>query len=85
MCIDGETRWSSIQTSTLTMRALSEAYIRAYLDTLGDEVLWSVGGYQLEGLGAQLFESVDGDFFTILGMDLTGLLSHFRDQRALLS
>ena len=85
VCIDGETRWSTIQTSTLTMRALSEAYIRAYLDTLGDEVLWSVGGYQLEGLGAQLFESVDGDFFTILGMDLTGLLSHFRDQRALLS
>jgi septum formation protein len=66
------------------MRALSDTYIRAYLDTLGDEVLWSVGGYQLEGLGSQLFEQVEGDFFTILGLDLTGLLAHFRDQQALL-
>jgi septum formation protein len=85
VCVDGEERWSSLKTSNLSMRALSDAYIRAYLDTLGDEVLWSVGGYQLEGLGSQLFEQVKGDFFTILGLDLTGLLAHFRDQQALLA
>ena len=67
------------------MRSLSDTFIWAYLDTLGDEALWSVGAYQLEGLGSQLFERVEGDFFTILGLDLTGLLQHFRDNRALLA
>jgi septum formation protein len=85
VCVDGQTRWTSLRTATLSMRALTDAYIRAYLDTLGEEALWSVGAYQLEGLGAQLFDSVDGDFFTILGMDLTGLLTHFRAQQALLT
>ena len=85
VCVDGEAQWQSLKTANLTMRSLSETYIRAYLDTLGDEALWSVGGYQLEGLGAQLFEQVEGDFFTILGLDLTGLLAHFRDQQALLA
>ncbi|MAV47055.1 MAG: Maf-like protein [Alphaproteobacteria bacterium TMED89] len=85
VCVDGARRWSSTRTSKLTMRLLSDAYIRAYLDTLGEEALWSVGCYQLEGLGAQLFDSVEGDFFTILGMDLTGLLAHFREQQALLT
>jgi len=85
VCMDGEERWSSLKSASLTMRALSDTYIRAYLDVLGDEVLWSVGGYQLEGLGSQLFDAVEGDFFTILGMDLTGLLSHFRDNKALLA
>ena len=85
VCMDGKVQWSSICTADLSMRALSDTYIRAYLDTLGDEVLWSVGGYQLEGLGSQLFERVAGDFFTILGIDLTGLLTHLRDHKALLS
>ena len=85
VCVDGEVQWSSSRSADLTMRDLSDAYIRTYLDILGDEVLWSVGGYQLEGLGAQLFEAVAGDFFTILGMDLTGLLAHLRDRQALLA
>ena len=85
VCIDGEPQWTSTCTADLSMRSLSDTYIRAYLDTLGDEVLWSVGGYQLEGLGSQLFDSVAGDFFTILGIDLTGLLTHLRDHKALLA
>ncbi len=85
VCVDGAVQWSSTRSADLTMRDLSDAYIRAYLDTLGDEVLWSVGGYQLEGLGAQLFDAVEGDFFTILGMDLTGLLAHLRERQALLA
>lgn len=85
VCMDGEVQWASTCTADLSMRSLSDTYIRAYLDTLGDEVLWSVGGYQLEGLGSQLFDSVAGDFFTILGIDLTGLLTHLRDHKALLA
>ena len=85
VCLDGDVRWTSLTSPVLTMRALSDTFIWAYLDTLGDEALWSVGAYQLEGLGAQLFERVEGDFFTILGLDLTGLLEHFRENRALLA
>ena len=85
VCLNGEVQWTSLTAPELTMRALSDTYIRAYLETLGEEALWSVGGYQLEGLGAQLFEAVEGDFFTVLGLDLTGLLQHFRAQGALLS
>lgn len=85
VCFNGEVQWSSLTAPQLTMRELSDTYIRAYLETLGDEALWSVGAYQLEGLGSQLFEKVEGDFFTILGLDLTGVLNHFRAQGALLS
>ena len=85
VCFNGAVQWTSLTAPQLSMRSLSDTYIRAYLETLGDEALWSVGGYQLEGLGAQLFEAVEGDFFTVLGLDLTGLLQHFRAQGALLS
>ena len=65
------------------MRPLSEADISAYLGTAGDAVAASVGAYQLEGLGVHLFERIDGDHFTILGLPLLPLLGFLRSQRLL--
>ena len=65
------------------MRPLSEAFLDSYLDAAGDRILSSVGGYQLEGLGAQLFYRVNGDFFTVLGLPLLPLLEILRAQGVL--
>jgi septum formation protein len=77
---DGERLWSTVSVATLTMRSLSAAEIAAYLDAAGPSVLASVGGYQLEKLGAQLFTEVEGDFFTVLGLPLLPLLAFLREQ-----
>ncbi|HVT55756.1 MAG TPA: Maf family protein [Xanthobacteraceae bacterium] len=70
--------FEAVSTARLTMRALSPAFIDAYLDAAGERVTKSVGCYQLEGLGIHLFEEIDGDHFTILGMPLLPLLAYFR-------
>jgi septum formation protein len=75
---DGERMWHQIDSARLTMRNFSEAFLDEYLDRVGDDVLHSVGAYQLEGLGAQLFHRVEGDFFTILGLPLLPLLGFLR-------
>jgi septum formation protein len=75
--------WSGVDEAKLTMRPLSEAFIETYLDVAGDGASRSVGGYQFEGIGAQLFAIVDGDFFTILGMPLLPLLRFLRDAGAI--
>ncbi len=75
---DGERMWHKVDSARLTMRNFSEAFLDDYLDRVGDEVLHSVGAYQLEGLGAQLFQRVEGDFFTILGLPLLPLLGFLR-------
>nr|WP_295831720.1 Maf family protein [uncultured Azospirillum sp.] len=75
---DGERMWHQIDSARLTMRNFSEAFLDDYLDRVGDDVLHSVGAYQLEGLGAQLFHRVEGDFFTILGLPLLPLLGFLR-------
>jgi septum formation protein len=80
---DGDTIWQHLGRATLTMRSFSEAFLDEYLDRMGSEVLASVGAYKLEGLGAQLFEAIDGDYFTILGMPLLPLLDFLRRQGAL--
>jgi len=72
--------WSHIDTAELTMRRLSDGFIDDYLEKAGDDVLQSVGAYQLEGLGSQLFDSVEGDFFTVLGLPLMPLLKVLRQQ-----
>jgi len=72
-----------VEVASMTMRALSGADISAYLDAAGDAVTASVGAYQLEGLGVHLFERIDGDHFTILGLPLLPLLGFLRSQRLL--
>jgi len=79
----GETVWAMSQTSTLHMRSLSPGFIGRYLAAAGDEVLSSVGAYQLEGLGIQLFDRIDGDYFSILGLPLLPLLEALRREGAI--
>jgi septum formation protein len=67
----------------MTMRPLDEPGIDAYLDAAGEAVTSSVGAYQLEGLGVHLFERVEGDHFTILGLPLLPLLAFLRSERLL--
>jgi septum formation protein len=74
---------SFVDTARLTMRPLSEAAIEAYLDLLGPEILGSVGVYQVEGLGIHLFERIEGQHATILGLPLLPLLSSLRRLGAL--
>ncbi|MBK4718901.1 Maf-like protein [Azospirillum sp. YIM DDC1] len=75
---DGERLWHHVDRARLTMRPFSDAFLDSYLNAAGNDVLGSVGAYHLEGLGAQLFHRVDGDFFTILGLPLLPLLGFLR-------
>lgn len=76
----GQRLWHHRADPALTMRALSDDFISGYLEAAGDEVLQTVGAYAFEGLGAQLFSKVEGDFFTILGLPLLPLLAFLREQ-----
>jgi septum formation protein len=80
---DGVTLWSHVSIAHLTMRPLSDAFIDRHLARVGDRILASVGAYQLEGEGVQLFERIDGDYFTILGLPLLPLLAKLRDLGAI--
>ncbi|WP_437360026.1 Maf family protein [Inquilinus limosus] len=80
---DGERVWHATDRARLTMRPFSHVFLEGYLDAVGDAVLSSVGGYQLEGRGAQLFAKVEGDHFTILGLPLLPLLGFLRDHGVL--
>lgn len=71
----GQRLWHWSERARLTMRSFNESFVDAYLARAGENVLTSVGAYQLEGLGAHLFTRVDGDYFTILGLPLLPLLS----------
>jgi len=75
---NGETIWAETTKATLTMRKLSPEFIGRYLAAAGEEVLSSVGAYQLESLGIELFEKIDGDYFSILGLPLIPLLDTLR-------
>jgi septum formation protein len=81
---DDEVLFETIAIARLTMRRISEAEIAAYLDEAGEMVVTSsVGAYQLEGLGVHLFERIEGDHFTILGLPLLPLLDFLRSQHLL--
>jgi len=77
---DGEILFEHVSVARMTMRQLSDAQIATYLDEAGERVTSSVGAYQLEGLGVHLFERIEGDHFTILGLPLLPLLAFLRGQ-----
>jgi septum formation protein len=80
---DGKILFETMTIARMTMRRLGEAEIDAYLDEAGEAVTSSVGAYQLEGLGVHLFERIEGDHFTILGLPLLQLLAFLRSERLL--
>jgi nucleoside triphosphate pyrophosphatase len=77
---DGKLVFSDVSIARMTMRRLGESEIEAYLDQAGQAVTTSVGAYQLEGLGVHLFERIEGDHFTILGLPLLPLLAFLRGE-----
>ena len=80
----GETvAFEHVDAARLTMRRLSVSFVENYLDAAGSAVSESVGGYQLEKVGVQLFERVEGDHFTILGLPLLRLLTYLRHEGSL--
>ncbi|MGB8041626.1 MAG: Maf family protein [Pseudolabrys sp.] len=78
---DKEIVFTCVDTARLTMRDFSDRFLNDYLAMAGDAAMNSVGGYQLEGIGIHLFERVEGDYFTILGLPLLPLLSFLRQSR----
>ncbi len=74
----GTVIWEYADTARLAVREFSPEFLDRYLSSAGEDVCLSVGAYQLEGLGAQLFERIDGDYFTILGLPLIALLGALR-------
>lgn len=80
---DGVPIWREVPAATLSMRPFSDAFLDGYLARHGEGILSSVGCYRLEDEGVQLFDRIDGDYFTILGLPLTGLLDLLRRHGAL--
>jgi len=83
VALDGKIMFSDVSVARMTMRRLGESEIETYLDHAGEAVTTSVGAYQLEGLGVHLFERIEGDHFTILGLPLLPLLAFLRGERLL--
>lgn len=75
---DGARIWAHANAATLTMREFSDAFLDDYLARIGELATQSVGAYQIEGMGVQLFAAIDGDPFTIIGLPLLPLLDHLR-------
>lgn len=79
-----ETRiWHHTDKAEMRFRDFSDSFLDFYIGAAGQEILQSVGAYQLEGLGAQLFERIEGDFFTILGLPLLPVLAILREHQVL--
>jgi septum formation protein len=79
---NGDCLWRHVERAELVMWPFSERFVDGYLDRIGAAALQSVGAYQIEGLGVQLFEAVRGDLFTIMGMPLLPLLAFLRSRGA---
>ncbi|TGS09983.1 Maf-like protein [Mesorhizobium sp. M2E.F.Ca.ET.209.01.1.1] len=78
LCRDGEVLWRHVGVASLTMRKLDPAFIGRHLARVGAKALGSVGAYQIEGEGIQLFEKIEGDYFTIVGLPLLPVLKELR-------
>jgi septum formation protein len=78
LAVDGRVLWTHTGTARLKMRDFSDAFLEEYLTRARDRIGQSVGAYELEGLGVQLFDKIEGDYFTILGLPLLPLLAELR-------
>lgn len=85
LAVGGETVWSAADSARMQVRDFSDAFLEAYLGAEGEAILSSVGCYRLEGLGAQLFARIEGDYFTVLGMPLWPVLAELRARGMLAS
>ncbi len=85
IALDGKPVWRIIDTATLTMRKLSDAFLDWYIETEGAALLTTVGAYRLEALGSHLFSRISGDYFTILGLPLLHVLQYLRDRKVIAS
>jgi septum formation protein len=79
----GEIVWRCTETVELEVRPLSDEFLQSYLDAEYEAIRWGVGGYRIEGPGAQLFERIDGSHFAILGLPLLPLLAYLRERGVL--
>jgi septum formation protein len=77
---EGDPVWQTSNEPELTMRRFSDAFLDQYLASEGESLLLSVGAYRLEGMGAQLFERINGDYFAVLGLPLLELLEFLRER-----
>ncbi len=75
---NGQIVWSGVDTAAMRVREFSDAFLDAYLAAEGEALLHCVGSYRLEGMGSQLFEAVEGDYFTVLGLPLWPVLAELR-------
>ena len=75
---NGQIVWSGVDTATMRVRDFSDAFLDAYLAAEGEALLHCVGAYRLEGMGSQLFEAIEGDYFTVLGLPLWPVLAELR-------
>ncbi|MEL7544919.1 MAG: Maf family protein [Pseudomonadota bacterium] len=82
IAVDGTVTWAHVDTAHMTMRDFSPEWLGNHLAVAGPDVCQSVGAYQLEGAGVQLFETIEGSYFTILGLPLLPLLGALRDMGA---
>jgi septum formation protein len=79
---DGHVIWSKVESASLTMRDFSDSFLEAYVARCGERLLGTAGAYEIEGVGIQLFERVEGDYFTIIGLPLLPLLAELRARGA---
>jgi septum formation protein len=78
VAVGGSKIWEHTDQAQMTMRAIGDVFLDEYIAAMGDRMFWSVGGYQLEGVGLQLFSKVVGNHYTILGLPLLPLLGFLR-------